>query len=203
MGTTKMKAILLTFSATLAVVAIVATMFLNTILGAFGLAATSIDSLQNLQASQKVVERMKKRHSQKKLETTKKFAKRSTKRVTATALGAATIGTVAVAATMISFEVYDYCEEKKEMQEEENVLFGTNIDLDFNKCIEKGKEDSKSILSELKTSSVKAVSSAFSTTAQYSVEKWDAVRDASVEALQSTGAAAAGLWGSAKSWLKE
>jgi hypothetical protein len=46
------KTVLFTFTVTIAMVTLVATLFLNTILGAFGLAATSIETLQNLKTSQ-------------------------------------------------------------------------------------------------------------------------------------------------------
>ncbi len=196
-----MKTIFLTFSVTVAAVTVAASLFLNTILGAFGLAVTSIETLQKLQASQQVVQRMTERHDQKKRKAAKKLAERSTKRVASTALAAATIGAVAVAVTMISLEVADYCEEKKEIQEDANLLNATQIEFNLEQCIEEGKEDSKAILSEMKNSSVLAISTAFSNTALYSGEKWAAVKEASVQALQSMGEASGGLWDAVKSWL--
>ncbi len=200
-GIAKMKTIFITFSVTMAAVAVVASMFLNTILGAFGLAATSIGTLQKLQASQQVVQKMTERHAQKKKKAGKKLAERATRRLTSTVVAAATIGAVAVAATMMTFEIADYCDDKKELQEDANLLNGTQTVFNYQQCLEEGKEDSKAILSELKNSSVSAVSNAFSNTAQYSVEKWAAVKDAAVQALQSVGDASGGLWDSVKSWL--
>ena len=57
------KTIFLTITATIAVVIFVASLFLNTILGIFGMAATSIETLQNLKTSQQVVDRMKTRQA--------------------------------------------------------------------------------------------------------------------------------------------
>ncbi len=196
-----MKEIFLTFFTTVALVAVAASLFLNTILGVFGWTATSIDTMHNLKASHQVVERMKKRHDQKKLKATRKFTKRAAKRVASTALAAATVGTVAVALTMTSLEVSDYCEEKQVLQEDDNILYGTQIEFDLEECIEEGKEESKVILSQLKNSSVKAVSSAFNSTVQYSAENWAAIKKACLQALQSKGEAAADLWDTAKSWL--
>ena len=90
-GITMIKTIFFTFTATMAVVTLVATLFLNTILGAFGLAATSIETLQNLKTSQQIVKRMKTRQAQKKLKVTKRFAKRPAKRIASAAVAAATV----------------------------------------------------------------------------------------------------------------
>ena len=74
-----MKIILATVSATLAAVIIAGTLFMNSILGAFGLAVTSAKTLQALQASHKTVELMKKRYKRKKLKLMKRAAADSTR----------------------------------------------------------------------------------------------------------------------------
>lgn len=198
-----MKTALLTFSITVAAIALVAVLFLNTILGAFGLAATSIETLQNLRASHQVVDKMKQRHSQKKLNVSRKLAKDSTKRVASTALAAATVGTVAVAVTMASFEVARYCEQKEELQGDANILYGTHVEFDMSQCLEEGKQDSKDLLDELKNSSVAAVSNAFDESARYSAETWAAIRAATVEAFQSAGVAVGELWDATRSRLTQ
>jgi hypothetical protein len=198
-----MKAILLTFSVTLTAIALAASLFFNTLLGAFGLTMTSIDALQNLKTSQLVAERMKKRHEEKKIKTTKKYATRASKRVASTALAAATIGTVAVVATMTYFEITDYCEEKQDLQEDANILYQTEVTFDFDQCIQEGKKDSVTIMSEVKESSITMVSSALNDISQYSINKWADVKDASLQALQSTGNGAGVLWDSITSWLVE
>ena len=104
-----MKTIFLTFTATLAALSFAATLFLNTILGTFGLVTTSVDTLNKLKSSQVVMDKMKTRHQAKRLTATKKLAKRSSRRVASASLAAATIGTVAVAITMTGFEIHDYC----------------------------------------------------------------------------------------------
>jgi hypothetical protein len=194
-----MKTILITFSATMAAVALVASLFLQSILGAFGLAAISIDTLQNLRTSKQVVDSMKKRHDQKKLKTSTKLVKRSGKRIAATALAAATIGTVAVIVTMASLEVADYCEEKEDLQEDANILYGTLDKFDLAQCIEEGKKDSQSLLTQAMIASGSAVSNALESTARYSAEKWASIKKASLQALGSTGEYAAGFWDATKS----
>jgi hypothetical protein len=52
-------------------------LFLNSILGMFGLAATSVGALATLQASQRIVDTMKARHARKQTRITKRFIKRS------------------------------------------------------------------------------------------------------------------------------
>lgn len=103
---------LLTSSGTLIIIFLSSWLFLNSLLAMFGLAVTSIHTLKNLHASQNVVNHMKQRHQVKKRHLTNAFTKRSAKKITSTALAAATIGTVAVAITMVSLEVSDYCEQK-------------------------------------------------------------------------------------------
>jgi predicted small secreted protein len=195
------KTILLTFSVTLVATALATSLFFNTILGAFGLTATSISALKNLKNSQLITERMKKRHAQKKIKTTKRFAARSGKRVASTALAAATIGTVAVVATMTYLEVSNYCEDKQDLQQDANILYGTDVEFDLDQCVKEGEEDSKRILSEVKEQSIETASSAFDNTIQYSAEKWAAIKTASMQALQASGDGASELWDSTKSWL--
>ena len=195
------KTILLTFSVTLTSIALIASLFLNTILGAFGLASTSIETLQNLKNSHLVAQRMKTLHKQRKIKTTKRFAARSGKRVASTALAAATIGTVAVVTAMTYLEISDYCDQKQDLQEDANILYGTEVEFNFDQCIEEGKKESKRILSEVKEYSIETASSTFDNTVRYSAEKWAAIKEATMQALQSTGDSASGLWESTRSWL--
>ncbi len=190
-----MKTIFFTFTITVAVIALTFTLFMNTILGLFGLAATSVKTMQQLKASRTIVEKMKTRHHQKKLKLTKRLAKRSSKRVASTA----TIGAVAVAVTMTSLEMADYCEEKEPLQEDENVLNGTAIEFDLDQCLEEAKKESKEILNDLKDSSVAAVSKAFNSTVEFSADKWAAIKEAGIQALQSTG----NIWDTTRSQILE
>ena len=198
-----MKTILLTFTTTMAALTFAANLFLNSILGVFGLVTTSVDTLTNLQSSQKIVEKMKTRHKAKKLDITKNFAKRTSKKLASTALAAATIGTVAVVVTVASIEVADYCEEKKSLQEDYNILYGTKQEFDFNHCLEEGKNESKMMLEEIKLSTTEAVNSAMSSTVEYSNEKWLAIKEASAEVFKSSEIATNELWSSLKEWMTQ
>ena len=60
-----LKTIIITIIATLTVATLAAYLSLNTVLGVFGLAATSVEILSKLQASQKIVDTMKARHARK------------------------------------------------------------------------------------------------------------------------------------------
>ena len=104
---------------------------------------------------------------------------------------------------MASFEFYDYCEEKKDFQEDTNMLNGTNEEFNYEQCIEEGYDDSKVLMAELKNYSAESVSSVFNTNMQYSGEKWDAIKEASVQALESTGETAGEIWDATKYWLVE
>jgi hypothetical protein len=198
-----MKMILLTFTTTAAALFFAASLFLNTILGVFGLATTSVETLSKLQSSQKVVEQMKTRHKAKKVDVTKNFAKRSSKKIASTALAAATIGTVAVVVTVASIEVADYCEEKKSLQEDANILYGTKNEFDFNHCLEEAKEESKIMLEEIKLSTEEAITTAMDSTVEYSNEQWLAVKQASASAIKSSEIATSELWYSLKEWMTQ
>ena len=196
-----MKPVLLTFTTTLAALTFASTFFLNTLLGTFGLAATSIDTLNNLKSSQMVVDKMKTRHQLKKQALTKKLAKRSSRRVATASLAAATIGTAAVAITMTGFEIHDYCEDKASLQDEQNILFGTNNEFDFEACIDEGKIESKRILLDVKAAASEHVNNAINSTTQYSHEKWNALKALNNDTFSSTDDAVNELKDSLKSWL--
>lgn len=198
-----MKTLLLTLFATLSVVALLGSLFLNTLLGAFGLVATSTELLQRLTVSQRVVEQMRSRHQQKKLQLTKRLSTKASRRVASTALAAATIGTVAVAMTVTSLEIADYCEQKEALQEDENILYGSAIEFDLEQCFEEGAEESKAILSELQRSSVSAVADAFAAASDYSAAIWLAIKQAGMQALSSGTAAAEGWWDDTAQGLTE
>jgi len=198
-----MKTIFFTFTTTVAALAFAANLFLNSILGAFGLVATSVDNLTKLQSSQHVVEKMKTRHKAKKREVTKNFAKKSSKKVASTALAAATIGTVAVVVTMASIEVTDYCEDKKSLQEDANILYGTEDEFDFDRCLEEGKEESKIMIDEIKLSTMESVNAAMDSTVEYSNEQWLAIKEASAKAYESSEVATNELWNSLKQWITQ
>jgi len=197
------KTILITFSATVSAITLAASLFFNSILGMFGLAATSIEALSQLQAYQRVVDTIKHRHARKKTRVTKRLVKRSGKRVAATALAAATIGTAAVAIAMTSIEIADYRDEKKDLQEEANILDDTNIEFNFEQCIEESKDDAKAILSQAKTTVSSRVSNAFESTERYSKELWASVKAATNNAIDYTDSAFTHVWNSAISWFTD
>ena len=196
-----LKTIFFTFTVTIAAVALVATLLLNTILGAYGLAATSIETLQDLKTSQQIVQRMKTRQAQKKLKVAKRFGKRPAKRIASAAVAAATVGTVGVAVAVTALEANDYCEEKRELQEDADILNGTHTDFDYGACYEEGKKDLSAVLTQLKDSTVAAVSDAWRNTSHYSAEKWTSLKESYSHALESTGNASSQTWVAAVAWV--
>ncbi|ANG63074.1 hypothetical protein A8C75_11720 [Marinobacterium aestuarii] len=156
-----MKTIFWAVSVTLATVAIVASLYLNTILGLFGLATTSINALQELRSSKQVVEQMKQRHQGKKVSASKRLVKRSTKRIGSTLLAAATVGTVAVTAVMVGLEVEDYCDEKQSLHEDASILYGTGSAFDSEQCFDEGREELVRLVLDAKNASVDRVLSTF------------------------------------------
>jgi len=143
-----LKRILKSLTITVITVALIAKFFLSGFLGLFGYSAIALEELQKLTASRQVVDKMKARHKTKKVNATKKFYKRAGKKVSATALSAATLGTVAVVGTLTYLEISQYCEEQKELIDDENILFSTNQSFDTEVCLSSAKEDSIAITSE-------------------------------------------------------
>jgi len=196
-----MKTIFLTFTATLAALSFAATLFLNTILGTFGLVTTSVDTLNKLK--QVVMDKMKTRHQAKRLTATKKLAKRSSRRVASASLAAATIGTVAVAITMTGFEIHDYCEDQASLQIDNNILYGTTDEFNLDACLEQGKEESKRILTEVKQSASESVNNAIDSAAQYSNEQWLVLAESNADAVESTSQTIDELKALVRQWLKK
>jgi Na+/glutamate symporter len=155
------KTIFWSVSVTLATIALATSLFLNSILGVFGLAATSIETLQQLRSSQQVVEQLKHRHQKNKASVSKKLVKRSSKRIGATVLAAATVGTVAVAATVVGLEVADYCEERQSLHEAESILYGTDEVFDMKQCIDEGKEELVGLLVDARDASMGSLLNTF------------------------------------------
>jgi len=198
-----MKTIFLTFTATLAALSFSATLFLNTILGTFGLVTTSVDTLNKLKSSQVVMDKMKTRHQAKRLTATKKLAKRSSRRVASASLAAATIGTVAVAITMTGFEIHDYCEDQASLQIDNNILYGTTDEFNLDACLEQGKEESKRILTEVKQSASESVNNAIDSAAQYSNEQWLVLAESNADAVESTSQTIDELKALVRQWLNK
>ena len=139
------KTILITFTTTAGALAFAANLFLNSILGMFGLAATSVETLSKLQASHEVVQKMKSRQLRKQKQISKRFVKRSGKRVASGALAAATVGTVAVVAAMTTIEIAGYCEEQKELQADMDIINGTSTEFDLDRCFDRRGEHSQAL----------------------------------------------------------
>ncbi len=117
-------------------------------MGLLGYSAIPLSELAKLKTSSQVVDKMKARHKTKKVNATKKFYKKAGKKVSVTAVSAATLGTVAVVGTLTYLEISQYCEEQKELIDEENILFSTDMAFDAESCMSSAKEDSIKITDE-------------------------------------------------------
>jgi len=145
------KTLFLTISSTITVATFIGSLFLNSILASFGLVSTSIESLQQLQQSKKVVEQMKSRHKVKKMNFSKKFSKRAGAKLSSSATSAIPIvGVVGAIVAVASLEASYYCEDKKELQEDENLLFGTDESFNNEVCLAEAEQDSKALIVEAK-----------------------------------------------------
>lgn len=142
------KSVFTTFMITTSGLLLVGKLFFSSLFGMLGYAAIPLDQLHKLKASTQIVDKLKANHKTKKNRVTKKFAKRTGKKVGATAVSAATIGTVAVVGTLTYIELNEYCEEKGELLKEENILFNKSDVFNFSQCMEEAKQDSTQIAEE-------------------------------------------------------
>ena len=120
-----------------------------------------------------------------------------------TALAAATFGTVAVACAMNAVEISSYCEQKAELQVEANILYGTDIEFDFEQCIQECTDDAKAILTEATDTVATKVSDVFDSIVHYSNEVWSDIKAAAIHAFDYTDTKFTSLWNSATSWFTE
>ncbi|WP_321323988.1 hypothetical protein [Thiomicrorhabdus sp.] len=195
------KTIFITISTTLIVATFVVSTFLNGILGLFGLASTSTKTLNELRNSKQVVENMKKRHAEKKLAVSKKYVKRSSQKIASSAVAAATIGTAGVVVTIAGLEVYEYCEDKKELQEDENILFNKKEEFNFNECLIAANEDSKEIVTSVKKAVPEIVDQAWEDTKGFSSETWETTKAMSASVWSNSLDTLDGLWKKFTDWI--
>ena len=189
-----MKIIFISISATLIVAFFVMSIFLNSILGVFGLASTTVDALNNLKESKQILDVVKKRHNIKALNISKRFTKRSSKKAAASAVSAATLGTAAVVITVVGLEVMDYCNEKQELHEEGNILFKTNNKFNYTECLSEAKNDSKAIIISIKNAVPAAILSSWENTKSISRETWEKTKETSIKIWQSASAVSETAW---------
>ncbi len=190
------KVVLVSISGTLIVVTFIATMFLNSILGVFSLASTSIETLSNLQESKHIVDTVKKRHQKSKLIISKRFTHRARNRIAASAVSASTIGTAAVVVAVVGFEMYDYCEDKKEWTKENNILFNNDEEFDYSECWNEAKNDTATMVVSIKESVPETVSSTWEATKDISKESWQKTKRITFDTWKSTKSVSSETWNS-------
>jgi len=159
--------------------------FFSSIFALFGYAALPIESLNNLTHSKKIVQKMQSRHKTKTANVSKRFIKRSGKKVAITAVSAATIGTVAVIGTLTYLEISQYCDDKRILNEDANILFDTQKEFNMQACLDQGKQDSAHFANEAWQSVKTSGSEVLDSIEQSSDELLDPSRKATVELFES------------------
>jgi hypothetical protein len=122
--------------------------FLSSIFTLFGFIALPIDDFSRLNHSKQIVQKMQNRHKVKTANVSKRFIKRSGKKVAITAASAATIGTVAVIGTLTYLEISQFCDDKRILNDDANILFDTQQEFDMQACLEQGKQESAEFANE-------------------------------------------------------
>lgn len=159
--------------------------FFSSIFALFGYAALPIENLHHLTHAKHVVQKMQSRHKIKSANVSKRFIKHSGKKVAITAVSAATIGTVAVIGTLTYLEISQYCDEKRLLNEEANILFDTQTEFDMQACLEQGKQDSAHFANEAWQSVKTSGSGVLDSIATSSDELLDPSRKAIVALFES------------------
>ena len=114
----------------------------KSVLGVFGMGVESIETLANLKNSHKTVQRIKQTHIEKKNKIRKKYIKRGKKRLASASGGVIpVVGSLIVAGAVVKFSVDEYCEEQKELADEENILYDTQIEFSKDQCWASTKDD--------------------------------------------------------------
>lgn len=165
------KGFLLTF----VIFGLVIKFFLNGLLGIFGFTAIPVQMLSQLNHSKQIVDKMKTRHKGKKYNASKRFVKKSGKKVAATAVSAATIGTVAVIGTLTYLEISQYCDEQRELMIDENLLYDTSSTFDLSACLVEAKKDSTAIADEAWLSIKQSSDDFFEPSRQAMVELFESI----------------------------
>lgn len=166
--------------------------FFSSIFAFFGYAALPVETLSNLTHSKKIVQKMQNRHKTKNANISKRFIKRSGKKVAVTAVSAATIGTVAVIGTLTYLEVSQYCDEKRILNEDANILFDRQESFDMQACLEQGKKDSALFANE-----------AWQSVKNSGNEVLDRIEKSSDELLDPSRKATAELFESMDKWYQQ
>jgi len=159
--------------------------FFSNIFALFGYAALPIEKLTHLNHSKNIVQKMQNRHKAKSANVSKRFIKRSGKKVAVTAVSAATIGTVAVIGTLTYLEVSQYCDEQRILNEDGNILFDEQEVFDMQACLEQGKQDSALFANEAWQSVKDSGNEVFDSIEKSSDEFLDPSRKATVELFES------------------
>lgn len=174
---------------------------MNSILGMFGFAVNSIEMVDDLARSNKIVETMQKRNELKRKNASNKFIKKSSKRISSSVLAASTIGTVAVVLVVSSLEVIDYCDEKRELLAEQDLLFDTNSEFDYQICLKEAGADSGRVAEEIKNSASSSVQEAWGDAKDYSDKKWNEITNSLDSMYDSTSTSTRNFWDSMTKWM--
>ena len=110
---------------------------------------------------------------------------------------------MAVAAVMTSMEISDYCDQKRALREDANMLYGTDVEFDLEQCLDESADDAKAIIAEATDAVATKVSDAFDFTADYSNEVWADIKSAARSAIAYTDTAFTNLWNWTTSWFTE
>jgi hypothetical protein len=134
-----LKIVFFSVASTTVAISLVFYLFMNGILGIFGLAATKVEALVALNGAQQVLQKVRKRHIKKRIKYKGILKGRITKKLLPMlpVIGA-------------GFVVYDYCLDEKELQIDEDILNGTQTEFGMEECKQRGKENITHELYELK-----------------------------------------------------
>jgi len=195
------KTILITVFATVIVFALSMKLFFASILSGFGYAITTVDNLNSLYESRQIMKNIKKHHKAKKVKASKTFVKRSGRKIAASAVAASTVGTIAVIGTVATLEISDYCNEKEDFINEENILYGKDQKFDYGVCFQEAKLDLEASLEEVKHKVSQSSSDMLKGAKTYSDETWSDINNYIKQAYMSGNEYSFELGGALYDWI--
>lgn len=137
----KLKVVLVSVLATLALLIVVLKFSYSAIFSGLGLSVVDTTMLSKLKRSQRVVSQIQARNQNKRARAHKRFLKRTGKKLVVGSAAALTLGTTAVVLTTIGLEVEDYCDYLEDLEQERAILNAEQPRFDPLACAEMAKND--------------------------------------------------------------
>ena len=188
------KVILGTFITSVVTVAIIVTLFIDSMLAGFNLVAIPIEQYNNFQNSKVILDKIKKRHQIKKHNVSEKFIKKSGTKIAVSAASAAALGTVGAVTLIFTLEANEYCNQKGELINESNMLFNEDREFSNSQCFIEAKNDSKELRDQILASISDNATELWVDAQDISISVWKGTKGRSISAWKGTKRLGSNAW---------